>query len=159
VTGKILVFGIGNPGRGDDGLGPALIQELERQLLPGIDLDADYQLSVEDSLTVSEHEVVVFVDADVLGPEPCSLRRIGPAVGELGFSTHGVEPGGVLALAQQIFGHEVEAYLLGIRGYELELSDQLTAKARGNLRRALELLLPLLLGEGSFAKAATPFQR
>jgi hydrogenase maturation protease len=154
VSRKVLVFGIGNPGRRDDGLGPALAAALEAKQLEGVTIDADYQLTVEDSVSVAEHDVVVFADADAVGPEPYSLKPIGPASGDVGFSTHGAEPGGVLALARQIFEKESEAYVLGIRGYEFELSVEMTERAKSNLEEALKFIEPLLRGQGSFAEAA-----
>ena len=152
MSRKLLLFGIGNPGRRDDGLGPALAEALEARQLAGVTIDADYQLTVEDS--VAEHDLVVFADADAAGPEPYSLRPIGPAPGGLGFSSHGAEPGGVLALARQVFDKQTEAYLFGIRGYEFEPSVEMTEKAKANLEQALAFIEPLLRGEASFAEAA-----
>ena len=60
--GDVLVIGYGNPGRMDDGLGPATIDELEKLAIDGVDLDADYQLTVEDA-------------AAVAGPRDGRLRR------------------------------------------------------------------------------------
>ncbi len=157
MSRRVLVFGIGNPGRRDDGLGPALAEALEARQLAGVTIDADYQLTIEDSVSVAEHDLVVFADADAVGPEPYSLKPIGPAAGGVGFSTHGAEPGGVIALAQQVFDKKTEAYLFGIRGYEFELSVEMTEKAKANLEKALAFLEPLLRGEGSFAEAAASF--
>ena len=76
---KVLVFGIGNPGRQDDGLGPALVEQAEK-LLPGqlssasnlqIDYDANYQLNVEDAETISAYDLVYFVDASKAEIETC----------------------------------------------------------------------------------------
>ena len=51
---KILVYGYGNPGRQDDGLGVALVEELEQwvatEKIPGLDFDSNYQLNAEDAL-------------------------------------------------------------------------------------------------------------
>jgi hydrogenase maturation protease len=149
---KVLLFGIGNPGRFDDGLGPALAEAVEALGIPGVDVDADYQLTVEDAAAVAEHRVVVFADADAgEGPEPFSFRPLAPQAG-VGFSSHGIEPEGVLALAATLFGGRPEAYLLGIRGHEfgqrgegrIELGEGLTAGARENLAAALAFLEPRL---------------
>jgi len=45
----ILVYGYGNPGRGDDGLGPALVEALELLGATGLDCESDYQLAIEDA--------------------------------------------------------------------------------------------------------------
>ena len=46
---KVLLIGYGNPGRLDDGLGPALAAAVEKLAIPGVTVDADYQLNVEDA--------------------------------------------------------------------------------------------------------------
>jgi len=142
--GDVLVIGYGNPGRMDDGLGPALIEALERLALDGVDLDADYQLIVEDAAAAAAHKVVVFVDAAETGPEPYFLRPVEPK-GELGFSSHGCEPEVVMALARELFRAETKGYVLGIRGYEFnEFRDALSDRAKANLAAATEFLARVL---------------
>jgi len=138
--GDVLVIGYGNPARRDDGLGPAAAEDLARRGLPGVDVDADYQLTVEDAADVAGHEVVVFVDADVAGREPFDFRPVA-ARGELGFSSHGCEPPAVMALAHDLFDADTKGYILGIRGYEFdELAEGLSAAAQANLQAAVEFL-------------------
>jgi hydrogenase maturation protease len=155
-TGKarrVLVIGYGNPGRLDDGLGPAFARELEQAGLAGVTVEADYQLAVEDAQAVADHEVVVFVDASLTAPEPFSFRRI-EAKPEAHFSSHVVEPEGVLALARQLFGATTEAYVLGIRGYVFdEFGETISGQARANLASALGFL-ERVIRAGSFGEAA-----
>jgi hydrogenase maturation protease len=134
---NILFYGYGNPGRGDDGLGPALVAALEPLIPAGLDCESDYQLSVEDSATLAKYNVVVFVDADAQGPAPFWFDRVQPSR-ELSFSSHSATPGQVLALAREMFGAQVRAYTLGIRGYQFgELCESLSEGARANLASAL----------------------
>lgn len=164
-TSKVLVIGYGNPGRRDDGLGPALAEALEGLNLPGVTIDSDYQLTVEDAAAVAEHEVVVFADADLAAPEPFWFRKIepGPSVTSstaLGasFSSHSVQPDSVLALAQELFGARTEGYVLGIRGYEFdEFGEALSQRAQANLAAALQFIRPVLR-ERTFRGAATAGQ-
>ncbi len=149
---RVLVIGYGNPGRLDDGLGPALAAGLEELSLPGVTVEANYQLMVEDAREIAEHEVVVFADASLTGPAPFSFRRIGPKAGSH-FSSHIVEPEGVLALARELFGAEPDAYVLGIRGYAFdEFGESLSEGARANLAAALEFLQNVV-GTRSFREA------
>jgi hydrogenase maturation protease len=137
----VLLLGVGNPGRGDDGLGPALAERVEALGLPEVTVDSDYQLTVEDSAAAAEHELLVIADAAATGPEPYSFQPLKPSE-HLEFSSHSVEAGGILGLAQTAFGKKPEAYVLGIRGYDFEmLSEGLTAKARENLEAALKFLM------------------
>ncbi len=136
----VLVFGYGNPGRLDDGLGPALVAALEPLGFDGVDYDADYQLVVEDAAQVASHDVAIFVDADTSGPEPFYLRRLEPDR-VMGFSTHSVRPGAVLALGQELFQARTTAYVMGIRGYEFnEYEERLSEAAQANLAAAVDYL-------------------
>jgi hydrogenase maturation protease len=137
----ILLIGYGNPGRLDDGLGPELARRIEKRNLPGVTVDANYQLGVEDAAEVAKVDVVLFVDADTAGPEPFSVRRIRGGDRPLSFSSHSVAPDAVLALARDLFGHEPEAWLVGIRGYEFdEFGERLSDRATRNLDAAVEHL-------------------
>jgi hydrogenase maturation protease len=137
---KVLVIGYGNPGRLDDGLGPALAEMLARRSLPGVTVDADYQLTVEDAAAVAEHDVVVFADAAVSGTAPFWVRRVMPAA-RWSFSTHSVEPESVLGMAREMFGATTCGYALGIRGYAFdEFGEALTPQAKANLEAAVAYL-------------------
>jgi len=145
-AGDVLVIGYGNPGRMDDGLGPALVEALEKLDIAGVDLDADYQLIVEDAAAVAAHKVVVFADAAETGPEPFYLRPVEPK-GELGFSSHGCQPEAVMALARELFRADTKGYILGIRGYEFnEFREALSHGAKANLAAATEFLVKVLRG-------------
>ncbi|MBN2494655.1 MAG: hydrogenase maturation protease [Deltaproteobacteria bacterium] len=145
---RVLVIGFGNPGRCDDGLGPVAAQAVETWGLDGVSVDADYQLTVEDSCAAAAHETVVFIDAAAEGPAPFSFRPVEGRV-DLGFSSHGVEPEAVLGLAREVFGSRVEGYVLGIRGYDFDsFGERLSARAERNLAEALGFLQRRLeLGE------------
>ncbi len=134
----ILIIGYGNPGRLDDGLGPALAEAVDKLKLPGVSAEADYQLTVEDAADIAKYAVVVFADADVAGPEPFRVKRIRPGAESLSFSTHSVEPRAVLTLARDLFHAEPEAYVMGIRGYAFnEFGERLSDKAQANLAKAI----------------------
>lgn len=138
--GGILLIGYGNPGRLDDGLGPALAAEAEGWNMPGLTVDADYQLTVEDAAEIARHEMVIFADASVNGREPFFVEYVTPRRAE-GFSTHSVEPDALMDLAQRLFGAETRGYILGIRGYEFnEFGEGLSPQAQENLRAAADFL-------------------
>lgn len=155
---RTLLIGYGNPGRLDDGLGPALAAHFERLALPGLTVEADYQLTVEDAALVAEHDVAIFADAAVAGPAPFELRRIDPQAEEaLTFSTHSVSPAGVLALARTLFHAETAAYTLAIRGYRFdEFGEELSEQARANLTAAVDFLQRVLDNGGFSQSGAAP---
>ncbi|MBN1558065.1 MAG: hydrogenase maturation protease [Lentisphaerae bacterium] len=137
---RTLVIGFGNPGRLDDGLGPAAAAALEADPPAGVTVESDYQLTVEDAHAVAGHDVTVFVDADAAGPEPFGWSRVAPRTAT-GFSSHGVEPADVVGLARDLFGSRAGAYLLGIRGYRFDgFGETLSPPARRNLDAAVAFL-------------------
>lgn len=138
---KLLFIGYGNPGRLDDGLGPALAARLEESPFAGMTVDSNYQLSVEDAAAVAEHEIVVFADASLDGSEPFELKEIFPRP-ELSHTTHVIAPEAVLALAEEVFGRSPRAFLLSIRGYEFdEFGERLSDRAKDNLEAARKYLV------------------
>ncbi len=142
---QTLLLGWGNEGRGDDGLGPALTRDLAGRALPGLEVSSDYQLQVEDAVEVARVPRVIFADADRSGAEPFSFRRLAPEPLNLGWSSHSVTPGGLLALARELFDGEPEAWLLGIRGYEFDRFDEsLSPTARQNLAAAADFVAAAL---------------
>jgi hydrogenase maturation protease len=142
MSNKVLLIGYGNPGRLDDGLGPALAEAVGALGLPGVAVDADYQLTVEHAHAVAQHDVVVFADAAVSGKEPFSFSRLKPAeTAGPGFTSHGVEPDEVLGLARDLFASRTRGYMLGIRGYRFsEFGERLSEKAQTNLAEAVRFI-------------------
>jgi len=135
----ILVIGYGNPGRQDDGLGPAAAAEIERLGWANLTVLDNYQLSIEDAMDVAAHDQVWFVDAAKAGPSPYVVHELVPAA-RIGFTSHILAPEAILAIARQYFGRSPQAFLLAIRGYEFELVEALTPAARDNLQAAMAML-------------------
>jgi hydrogenase maturation protease len=133
------VLGFGNPGRQDDGLGPAAAEQIEALGWSNVTAHENYQLNIEDALDVAEHDVVWFVDAARTGPSPFVIEALAPAA-SLEFTSHLVRPEAILAMAHQYYGATPRAFLLGIRGFEFEFVEALTPSAETNLRLAVDML-------------------
>jgi len=136
---RILVLGYGNPGRQDDGLGPAIAAEIALLKVPNLKTQDNYQLNIEDAIDVAQHDIVWFVDASKTGTLPYTVQDLF-AVSTLDFTSHFVRPEFILAIAKHYFGRLPRARLLAIRGYEFEFVEELTNGARDNLRAALSML-------------------
>jgi hydrogenase maturation protease len=136
---RVLVLGYGNPGRQDDGLGPATAAAIEALGWPNLTAYDTYQLNIEDAVDIAAHDVVWFVDAAKAGPAPFSVRALSPGP-TLDFTSHVMRPEAVLAIAQNYYGKSPKAFLLGIRGYQFECIEELTPDAIDNLHVALAML-------------------
>jgi hydrogenase maturation protease len=145
---KILVYGYGNPGREDDGLGIELVKRLEewsgQENLPGITFDTNYQLNIEDAEIISDKDVVVFVDASIEDIEDYIFT---PVTGEMDvtFTTHAASPGYIVKLCSNLFGKCPEVFLLHVKGYEWEFSERLSEKAEINLQKAFGFMKDYLI--------------
>ncbi|MGE0218493.1 hydrogenase maturation protease [Mycolicibacterium sp.] len=134
-----LIYGIGNAGRCDDGLGWAVIDRLE-QCAPRAALRRTYQLNLEDADLITGYPRVVFVDATKdSAVESFSVSRPQPRM-DLSFTSHALSVPAVLATALRCFDRVPETYVLGIRGYRWDLREGLTPRARRNLERAVAAL-------------------
>ncbi|MEI9914480.1 MAG: hydrogenase maturation protease [Methylovirgula sp.] len=136
---RILVLGYGNPGRQDDGLGPAVAAGIDGLGWPNITAYDNYQLNIEDALEVAEHDVVWFVDAAKAGPAPYDVSDLSPA-SSIEFTSHITRPEAILAIAPPVLWKVATAFLLAIRGYQFEFVEELTVGASDNLRVALKML-------------------
>jgi hydrogenase maturation protease len=138
----MLVFGYGNPGRGDDALGPVFVERLERagaDAAGDIDCLTDMQLQVEHVMDLSGRRLLLFVDADASCPPPFRLSRI-HAERDVSYTSHAMSPEALLYAYRQVYGQvPPPAYLLRIRGYGFALGQPLGSQAAAHLEAALAL--------------------
>ena len=99
---SLIVIGYGNPGRLDDGLGPAFSDRIEELGLPNVTVESNYQLTVEDAELIAKHDFVLFADAALNCEESFYVSRVEPDI-TASFCTHSVSPGQVYHLALSLF--------------------------------------------------------
>lgn len=145
IGSNMLLIGIGNSGRGDDGLGWEFVERISAQGLDFLDYEFKYQLQVEDAALISKYDFVVFVDAS---REKLSggfqLSRCISAEHSF-FSTHSQAPGAILHLANNLYTKFPKAYTLAISGKEWDLQTSLSKEARKNLEAAVSFFLEQFL--------------
>src|SRR5512136_1287978 len=79
-----IVLGLGNPLRGDDGVGPAVIEWLDRQELPpGVEAIDGGTAGLNIVSTLIGHERAIIVDAANVGRTPGAWVRFMPEVARL----------------------------------------------------------------------------
>lgn len=149
MSARIVLFGYGNPSRGDDALGPALLActtvWLAEHPEADVTLVEDFQLQVEHALDVNQADLVLFVDADAQGPAPFHLERVQPAR-DSSYTTHELSPAAVLHVAREMSGRlPPPAWVLGVRGEQFALGDPLSEPAQSNLAAAWTEVRELLM--------------
>ena len=148
VTPRILLIGYGNPGRGDDGLGPALAARIEALALPGLTVDIDYQLTVDHAALIAAHDLVIFADAAIGLGRPFRFDPLTASPPE-SLGSHQVSPQAALALAALLFGRAPTAHVLAIAGEAFgEVHEGLSLPARRNLDLAAHHLSRWLARQG-----------
>ena len=145
---KILCFGYGNPGRGDDALGPRFIEEIEKgrtyqKSTAHLECLTDFQLQIEHTEDLLNRDLVLFVDAHLTASAPFVFQRIqGDPIPH--FSTHALSPQSLIALHEAIHGKAPPSFLLGIRGESFDLGAPLSRIAENHLLEALKFSSKLL---------------
>jgi hydrogenase maturation protease len=142
---KTLIYGYGNPGRQDDGLGARLIELIDKWIdensIKDIFTDCNYQLNIEDAALIADYDKVVFVDASVVEDvKDFRLESIQPNDATIEFTMHAVSTAYVVDLCRKIYNKTPEAYVLHIKAYEFDFKEELTPKAEENMQQAFDYL-------------------
>ena len=141
---KTLIYGYGNPGRQDDGLGAGFVEMAEKWIaeerISQIFTDCNYQLNIEDSAVIAEYDTVIFVDASVADVNKFKLEKVDPDNASIEFTMHAVSVSFVLDLCQKVYHKSPETYVLHIKACEFDFIEALTPQAEENLLAAFEFL-------------------
>ncbi len=142
-----LVIAVGNPSRGDDALGPALLDRLRDAAVDAagdVELLTDFQLQVEHALDLQHRRAVLFVDAARPGAAAgATLTRI-EADAQVPPASHALRSQAVLHVAAMLDGAAPPAWQLAIEGQSFDLGEGLSAAAQRHLDRAAQLALDWL---------------
>lgn len=136
---KQLIIGIGNEGRGDDGLGWRFAEKAAALDLPGVDIEYRFQLQVEDAELVARYDQVIFADATLEHLEKGFDFAPGPWEGQNFFSSHKQSPETVLYLSKTLYQKLPKAFIMKICGTTWEMGVGLSETAQKNLNAAFEL--------------------
>lgn len=141
LRGKVVIVGIGNTLRGDDGAGPELIKQLKNSKLSTLRSKLSL-ISVgevpENYLgKIAEHnpDTIMLVDAVDFGSPPGSVRIVEQdALKEEGFSTHNAS----MKLTIKYLSRRTKSlvFLLGIQPMEnLQMGSELSEPVKEAIRR------------------------
>ena len=140
----VLVFGWGNASRGDDAIGPLLVERLRARALAGVDCLDDYQLQPEHALDLAGHERVLFVDASLVCTAPFEVSPLQPQR-DASFSSHALSPAALLQAYVDVHGRAPPpATLLAVRGERFGLGEPMSEAATAHLEAAFSWTLGFL---------------
>ncbi len=145
---RLVVFGWGNDARGDDGLGPLLLNRVARAGWPDMTTIEDFQLQIEHALDLDGVEAALFLDAGKNTPAPFAFAEIEPARSATP-TTHALAPEAVLDVyARALRQPPPPSFTLCIRGERFELGEGLSPEASERLEAAWAFVQGLM-GERS----------
>ncbi len=135
-TDSTLILGLGNSLRGDDGVGPAVIEWLEQQGLPGgVEAIDGGTAGLDIISTLMGHERVIIVDAANVGRAPGEWVRFMPDVAQLKendatLSLHSAGLTEALALGAALKVLPPTIIIYGVQPQNLDWSPQLSTEVQ-----------------------------
>ena len=144
------MIALGNPLRGDDGAGPAVLHALEGRVPDGVRLARCGGDPAELLDLLDGAERVVIVDAVRTGAPPGALHRLDAAAGPLparsaGHSTHGLGLADGLELARALGRLPASALVVGIEAAGDEPGGALSPQVAAAIEPAAALVLDALM--------------
>jgi hydrogenase maturation protease len=137
----MLVIGVGNDLRRDDGVGRVVASTIEEMALPGVRVMTRSQLVPELVEEMAGSDRVVVVDASI---ESISLTTRLAEPGTDSAMTHHGSPEALVSLAGTIGLALPDVYVVGIPAADLGLGEGLTAPTAALVPTAVETVLALL---------------
>lgn len=144
TTPRVLVIGYGNDLRSDDGIGPQVATIVATWNLPRVRSLPLHQLTPELAQLLATVDLAIFVDAypasngqqvQVCPVEPCRSDLV---------TSHTSDPRVLLTLAQVLYGHHPQAWLIAVPAANFELGHRLSSVAQRGIHQALEQINDLL---------------
>ncbi|HRP98200.1 MAG TPA: hydrogenase maturation protease [Rhodocyclaceae bacterium] len=140
---RVVVIAVGNPSRGDDALGPLLLERIAARFGEVVAV-ADFQLQIEHALLLEEADLALFIDAATGLEASCAFDEIGPERAATPL-THALAPQAVLGVFERIAQRAPPpAFVLGLRAAHFGLGEAPSAAAREALAEGWRLAGELL---------------
>ena len=141
---RLVVFGWGNDARGDDGLGPLLLERVSRAAWAEVRSIEDFQLQIEHALDLDGADLALFLDAGKDTPAPFAFREVAPRR-DVSHTTHALAPEAVLDVYVRALGKAPPAaFTLCVRGERFDLGQGLSPEASDRLEEAWSFVQELM---------------
>lgn len=137
-----LIICIGNEIRSDDAVAIHLKKELEKLVLPFVEIISVHQLTPELAEIISKFDKVIFADASLETLNEPVLKKIEVDENFVFHSSlnHTFSPESLIYLTRKLYNNSPEAYLLSIPVVNLDFGTELHPNTKQNLFKALETL-------------------
>jgi hydrogenase maturation protease len=145
----LLVVGVGNPLRGDDGVGLVLTERLRRRFGDGLACEELFQADLLVAERLTRHRRLLVIDAARLPGRPFEILPLEPApavVTPAGFVSHVVGWPQILAAARDLFGAQAVAHLCAVGAERFDFGEGLSPACASNAEAAFHHLVGLVEG-------------
>ncbi|MBI9086014.1 MAG: hydrogenase maturation protease [Desulfobacterales bacterium] len=141
----LLVLGVGNPLRGDDGVGIELVRRLRAHFGPSLNckelLAPDVILA--ERIAAFDHLLIIDALAEAQ-KDPYRLVALAPAKTFMPAGcmvSHCFDWPAILALAEELYGHAPKTQVLGIAARRFEFSESMSSLCQKNADSAFDFLV------------------
>ena len=134
---KILVCGIGNTLRGDDGAGIAVAEQIAQLQLQDVTVETRRQLQPEMAEYFPQYDIVLVADASVVANEveitkATCTHVFAPA------SSHHINLTLLNAMAAQLYGKEINLYSCAVPAAQFEIGENFSAATAKHVKTAVQ---------------------
>jgi hydrogenase maturation protease len=141
ATGRnLLIVGMGNTLRTDDGIGAFVCQELSCLPLEQTEISFALELNTDWLEICTGFDVVIFVDAAVNGPEEVRFERVRPGASLPSRSSHYLDPETLASLVTELFRTHPVLYTCSVPAYDFNMGEGLSDKGLAKAREAVLIL-------------------
>lgn len=145
---KILVIGLGNPLREDDGIGAEVVEILEKRMAPAtrekVTLLAGHQVDLIQAAIIKDYDKVIFVDAQTgMSSQPVQIKKMTPANDAPTFTSHIGSIPVLLSITERVFGQVPDCYLVAVQGSDFAFEHSLSAAGKNNAALGAQAIIDL----------------
>lgn len=139
---NVVILGIGNPARGDDGVGPYLAERLTGRIDAEVINCEEIPESYTGVIRKLQPDTVIILDTVCMGEKPGAVAVLTPEeVSTTGYSTHNGSIGVLMKYLKQETGADV--FLLGIQPGNTSYGSPMTTQ----VRETADMLYSMMVGE------------
>ncbi len=143
LSGNVLIVGIGNQFKSDDGFGPALINRIQGKVKATC---LDTGLSPENyigKIIKFRPQVILFVDVVSMDAPVATVKLIdSDQIALYGFSTHNMSP--KLMIENIMCQIDTKVFMLGVQPKNLEFGEKISPELNGALNSLETIIIELL---------------
>ena len=137
--GKVVIVGIGNTLRGDDGFGPALIKRLEGKVKACCIDAGSAPENFTGKIVKEKPDTILMVDALHLGLAPGAWEILKKdEIAKSGLSTHDISPNMFIEYLESRTCADI--YMLGVQPKDISFGREMSAEIKNTLEEIAGLI-------------------